>query len=220
MGLAICINNNILPTAHLSTPNIFFYICHVNRSQMEEEVKMILDETKDSMFKGLKHLEDELRKVRAGKASPDMLQGIMVEYYGIPTPVNQVASIKLLDSRTLVIVPFERKIIGDIERSIFQSNIGITPQNDGENIRLSVPPMTEERRRDLVKMAKNHGEQTKIVIRNARKDGNEMVKDLVKNGLSEDIGKDAEDTIQTLTNDHITKVDKMLAEKETEIMTI
>jgi ribosome recycling factor len=187
---------------------------------MEEEVKMILDETKDSMFKGLKHLEDELRKVRAGKASPDMLQGIMVEYYGIPTPVNQVASIKLLDARTLVIVPFERKIIGDIERSIFQSNIGITPQNDGENIRLSVPPMTEERRRDLVKMAKNHGEQTKIVIRNARKDGNEMVKDLVKNGLSEDIGKDAEDTIQTLTNDHITKVDKMLAEKETEIMTI
>ena len=187
---------------------------------MEEEVKMILDETRDSMFKGLKHLEEELRKVRAGKASPDMLNGIMVEYYGIPTPVNQVASIKLLDSRTLVIVPFERKIIGDIERSIFQSNIGITPQNDGENIRLSVPPMTEERRRDLVKMAKHHGEQTKIVIRNARKDGNEMMKDLVKNGLSEDIGKDAEETIQTLTNDHITKVDKMLSEKEQEIMTI
>ena len=187
---------------------------------MEEDVQLILEETKDSMFKGLKHLEDELRKVRAGKASPDMIQGITVEYYGIPTPINQVASVKLLDARTLVIVPFERKIIGDVERAIFQSNIGITPQNDGENIRLSVPPMTEERRRELVKQAKNHGEQTKIVIRNARKDGNEMMKGLVKDGLSEDIGKGGEDSIQHLTNDYITKVDKMLVEKEQEIMTI
>ncbi|HNK75719.1 MAG TPA: ribosome recycling factor, partial [Chitinophagales bacterium] len=156
---------------------------------MEEEVKMVVDETRDAMFKALKHLEEELRKVRAGKASADMLNGITVEYYGSPTPINQVASIKLLDARTLVIVPFEKKIINDIERSIFQSNIGITPQNDGENIRLSVPPMTEERRRELVKQSKTHGEQTKIVIRNARKDGNEMVKDLVKEGLSEDMGK-------------------------------
>jgi ribosome recycling factor len=187
---------------------------------MDEEVQMILDETKDSMHKGLKHLEEELRKVRAGKASPDMLNGITVEYYGIPTPINQVASIKLLDARTLLVQPFERKIIGDLERAIFQSNIGITPQNDGENIRLSVPPMTEERRRDLVKQSKNYGEQTKIVIRNARKDGNEMIKGLVKDGLSEDIGKDAEETIQTLTNEHIAKVDKMLQLKEEEIMTI
>ncbi|HOY40685.1 MAG: ribosome recycling factor [Sphingobacteriales bacterium] len=187
---------------------------------MEEEVQMILDETKDAMFKALKHLEEELRKVRAGKASPDMLQGITVEYYGSPTPINQVASIKLLDARTLLVAPFERKIIGDIERAIFQSNIGITPQNDGENIRLSVPPMTEERRRDLVKQSKGHGEQTKIVIRNARKDGNEMIKDLVKNGLSEDIGKDSEETIQQLTNEYNTKVDKMLVVKEEEIMTI
>src|SRR6478672_10074395 len=141
---------------------------------MDEEVQMILDDTKDSMLKALKHLEDELRKVRAGKASPDMVQGITVEYYGIPTPIQQVANIKLLDSRTLVIIPFEKKVISDIERAIFQSNIGITPQNDGENIRLSIPPMTEERRRDLVKQAKNHGEQTRIVVRNARKDGNEM----------------------------------------------
>jgi ribosome recycling factor len=187
---------------------------------MEEDVQLILDETKDSMLKGLKHLDDELRKVRAGKASPDMLQGITVEYYGSPTPINQVASVKLLDARTIVIVPFERKIIGDIERSIFQSNIGITPQNDGENIRLSIPPMTEERRRELVKQSKNYGEQTKIVIRNARKDGNEMIKDAVKDGLSEDIGKDAEESIQSLTNEYIAKVDKMLAEKEQEIMTI
>jgi ribosome recycling factor len=187
---------------------------------MEEEVQMILDETKDSMFKALKHLEDELRKVRAGKASPDMLTGINVEYYGMPTPLNQVSSIKLLDARTLIIVPFERKIIGDVERAIFQSNIGITPQNDGENIRLSIPPMTEERRRELVKQAKNHGEQTKIVIRNARKDGNEMMKSLVKDGLSEDIGKNGEESIQNLTNEYIAKVDKMISDKEQEIMTI
>ena len=186
---------------------------------MEEEVKMVVDETRDAMFKALKHLEEELRKVRAGKASADMLNGITVEYYGSPTPINQVASIKLLDARTLVIVPFEKKIINDIERSIFQSNIGITPQNDGENIRLSVPPMTEERRRELVKQSKTHGEQTKIVIRNARKDGNEMVKDLVKEGLSEDMGKNVEETIQNLTNEYNTKVDKMLQVKE-EIMTI
>ncbi|MCB0508988.1 MAG: ribosome recycling factor [Bacteroidetes bacterium] len=187
---------------------------------MEEEVQLILDDTKDAMFKALKHLEEELRKVRAGKASPDMLQGIMVEYYGMPTPIQQVANVKLLDARTILITPFEKKIINDIERAIFQSNIGITPQNDGENIRLSVPPMTEERRRDLVKQSKNHGEQTKIVIRNARKDGNEMIKDLVKDGLSEDIGKDAENSIQQLTNEYNTKVDKMLQVKEEEILTI
>ena len=185
-----------------------------------EEVQMVLDETKDAMFKALKHLEDELRKVRAGKASADMLSGITVEYYGTPTPIHQIASIKLLDARTLAVVPFERKLIGDIERAIFQSNIGITPQNDGENIRLSVPPTTEERRRDLVKQSKAFGEQTKIVIRNARKDGNEMIKDLVKDGLSEDVGKDSEDSIQQLTNEYNTKVDKMLVIKEEEIMTI
>lgn len=187
---------------------------------MEEEVQMVLDETKDAMFKALKHLEEELHKVRAGKASPDMVSCITVEYYGSPTPINQVASVKLLDARTLVIVPFERKMIADVERAIFQSNIGITPQNDGENIRLTVPPMTEERRRELVKQSKNHGEQTKIVVRNARKDGNEMIKDLVKNGLSEDIGKDSEEKIQSLTNEYNAKVDKMLVVKEEEIMTI
>ena len=146
---------------------------------MNEEVQLIIDDTKDSMQKALKHLDEELHKVRAGKASPDMVQSIMVEYYGIPTPLNQIASIKMLDARTLIIIPFEKKIIGDVERAIFQTNIGITPQNDGENIRLSVPLMTEERRRDLVKQAKQHGEQSKIVIRNFRKDANEMIKALV-----------------------------------------
>lgn len=187
---------------------------------MNEEIQLILEETKSSMFKALKFLEDDLRKIRAGKASPDMLNGILVEYYGMPTPINQVASIKLLDARTILVQPFEKKLIGDVERAIFQSNIGVTPQNDGENIRLQIPPMTEERRRDLVKQAKNEGEQSKIAIRNARKEANETIKDLQKEGLSEDEAKDAENSIQNLTNEHIAKVDKMLQLKEEEILTI
>lgn len=187
---------------------------------MNEEVQLILEETKSSMFKALKFLEEDLRKIRAGKASPDMLNGITVEYYGMPTPLNQVAGIKLLDARTLLVQPFEKKLIGDVERAIFQSNIGVTPQNDGENIRLQIPPMTEERRRDLVKQSKSEGEQCKIVIRNARKEANETIKDLQKDGLSEDLAKDAESNVQNLTNEHITKVDKMLQLKEEEILTI
>lgn len=187
---------------------------------MNEEVQLILEETKSSMFKALKFLEEDLRKIRAGKASPDMLNGITVEYYGMPTPLNQVASIKLLDARTLLVQPFEKKLIGDVERAIFQSNIGVTPQNDGENIRLQIPPMTEERRRDLVKQSKSEGEQCKIVIRNARKEANETIKDLQKDGLSEDLAKDAESNVQNLTNEHISKVDKMLQIKEEEILTI
>lgn len=187
---------------------------------MSEDVDLIIDDTQASMHKALKHLEEELRNIRAGKASPDMLHAIHVDYYGMPTPLNQVANVKMLDARTLIISPFERKIIGDIERAIFQSNIGITPQNDGENIRLTVPLMTEERRRDLVKQSKQEGEHSKVAIRNHRKDANEMIKSLVKDGLSEDEGKAAEETIQQLTNDHITKIDKMLQQKEEEIMTI
>jgi ribosome recycling factor len=187
---------------------------------MSEDVELFLEDTKDAMVKALKHLEEDLRNVRAGKASPDMLSGIKIEYYGVPTPLNQVASVKLLDSRTLAISPFERKIISDIERAIFQSNIGVTPQNDGEMIRLTLPPMTEDRRRDLVKQSKNFGEITKVAIRAARKDGNEAIRSLVKDGLSEDEGKSAEETIQQYTNEYSAKVEKMLQTKEEEIMTI
>lgn len=187
---------------------------------MNEDVQLVLDETKSSMLKALKFLEDDLRKIRAGKASPDMLGGITVEYYGMPTPLNQVASIKLLDARTLLVQPFEKKLIGDIERAIFQGNLGITPQNDGENIRLQIPPMTEERRRELVKQAKQEGEKSKVVVRNARKEANETIKDLQKEGLSEDESKDAEAKIQQITNDNIAKIDKMLQLKEEEILTI
>lgn len=187
---------------------------------MNEEVQFIIDETKESMMKALKHLEEELRRVRAGKASPDMLSAIKVEYYGMPTPLQQVASVKLQDARTLLIQPFERKMISDVERAIFQANIGVTPQNDGENIRLVIPPMTEERRKDLVKQSKAAGETCKVSIRTVRKDGNDAIKSLSKEGLSEDLAKGAEEDIQQITNDHITKVDKMLVMKEEEIMTI
>lgn len=187
---------------------------------MNEEVQFVIDATKESMLKALKHLEEELRRVRAGKASPDMLSAIKVEYYGMPTPLQQVASIKLQDARTLLISPFERKLIGDVERAIFQANLGVTPQNDGENIRITIPLMTEERRKDLVKQSKAAGEYCKVSVRSARKDGNDEIKSLIKDGLSEDMAKSSEEEIQQLTNDHITRVDKMLTMKEEEIMTI
>ncbi|MCO5249269.1 MAG: ribosome recycling factor [Chitinophagales bacterium] len=187
---------------------------------MDEEVQFIIDETKESMQKALKHLEEELRRVRAGKASPDMVSAVRVEYYGMPTPIQQVASVKMQDAKTLLITPFERGLINDIERALFQANLGITPQNDGENIRLVIPLMTEDRRRELVKQSKVICENTKLGIRSARKDGNDEIKSLTKDGLSEDVSKDAEITIQNLTNQYIDKVDKMLTLKEEEIMTI
>jgi ribosome recycling factor len=187
---------------------------------MNEEVEIYLDEARTSMAGALNHLENELTRIRAGKASPDMLSGLKVTYYGMETPINQACTIKSLDARTLVISPFEKGLIGEIEKAIFQANLGVTPQNDGEVIRLILPPTTEERRRDLVKNSKAYGEQAKVSIRNVRKDANEGIRDLVKEGLSEDEGKSAEEEIQTLTNNYIKKVDDLLAKKEVEIMTV
>lgn len=187
---------------------------------MNEEVEIYLDEARTSMAGALNHLENELTRIRAGKASPDMLSGIKVNYYGVETPINQACTIKSLDARTLVISPFEKGLIGEIEKAIFQANLGVTPQNDGEVIRLILPPTTEERRRDLVKNTKAYGEQAKVSIRNVRKDANEGIRDLVKEGLSEDEGKSAEEEIQNLTNNFIKKVDDLLAKKEVEIMTV
>ncbi len=187
---------------------------------MNEEVEIYLDEARTSMAGALNHLENELTRIRAGKASPDMLSGIKVNYYGVETPINQACTIKSLDARTLVISPFEKGLIGEIEKAIFQANLGVTPQNDGEVIRLILPPTTEERRRDLVKNSKAYGEQAKVSIRNVRKDANEGIRDLVKEGLSEDEGKSAEEEIQNLTNNFIKKVDDLLAKKEVEIMTV
>jgi ribosome recycling factor len=165
-------------------------------------------------------LEAELVKIRAGKANPQMLDGIMVDYYGSATPINQVGNISVLDARTLSIQPWEKNMLQPIERGIIAANIGINPQNDGNNIRLFLPPLTEERRRELVKRCLGEGENTKVSIRNIRRDAIEGIKKLQKSGLSEDAAKDAETDAQELTNKYIALVDKHLASKEKEIMSI
>lgn len=187
---------------------------------MSEDVQITLELAEDSMKKAIAHLEAELTKIRAGKANSQMLDGIMVDYYGTPTPINQVGNISVLDARTLSIQPWEKNMLQPIERAIIAANIGINPQNDGTNIRLFLPPLTEERRRDLVKKCHAEGENSKISIRNIRRDAIEGIKKLQKNGLSEDAAKDAEADIQELTNKFILLVDKHLVSKEKEIMSI
>lgn len=187
---------------------------------MSEDVQLTLDLAEDTMAKAINHLEAELVKIRAGKANPQMLDGIMVDYYGTPTPINQIGNISVLDARTLSIQPWEKNMLQPIERAIIASNIGINPQNDGVNIRLFLPPLTEERRRELVKRCHAEGENSKISVRNIRRDAIESIKKLQKNGLSEDAAKDAEASAQELTNKFILLVDKHLASKEKEIMSI
>jgi ribosome recycling factor len=187
---------------------------------MLDDVSLTLAQAEDSMKKAINHLEVELTKIRAGKANPQMLDGIMVDYYGSPTPINQVGNISVLDARTLTIQPWERNMLQPIERAIIASNIGINPQNDGVLIRLFLPPLTEERRRELVKRCQGEGENAKISVRNIRRDAIEGIKKLQKNGLSEDAAKDAEADTQELTNQFIAKVDKHLEAKEREIMSI
>lgn len=187
---------------------------------MSEELGLIIDDATDTMKKAILHLESELVKIRAGKANPNMLDGITVEYYGAPTPIAQVANVTVLDARTISIQPWEKNMLAQIERSIMAANIGITPQNDGVQIRLFMPPLTEERRRELVKKAGGEGEHAKIAIRNIRRDAIESVKKLQKDGLSEDAAKDAEKDIQELTDKHIALVEKHLDAKEKEMMTV
>lgn len=187
---------------------------------MSEELSMIIDDAEDVMKKAINHLESELTKIRAGKANPTMLDGINVEYYGAPTPIAQVANISVLDVRTISIQPWEKNMLAAIERAIMQANIGITPQNDGSQIRLFMPPLTEERRKELVKKAAGEGEQSKVAIRSIRRDAIEHVKKLQKDGLSEDAAKDGEKNIQELTDKFIALVEKHLAAKEKEIMTV
>ncbi len=187
---------------------------------MSEDVQLTLELADDSMQKAINHLEVELAKIRAGKANPQMLDGITVDYYGSPTPINQLANISVLDARTLSIQPWEKNMLQPIEKSIIASNIGINPQNDGVNIRLFLPPLTEERRKELVKKCHAEGENSKVSIRNIRRDAIEGIKKLQKSGLSEDAAKDAETSAQELTNKFILLVDKHLASKEKEIMAI
>jgi len=185
-----------------------------------EELEFHLEHAKETMDKTVSHTASELGKIRAGKASPSMLDGLMVDYYGTPTPVNQVAAVNTPDARSITIKPWEKAMIGEIEKAIINSDLGLNPQNDGELIRINVPPLTEERRKSLVKQAKAEAENGKISIRNIRKDTNDALKKLLKEGISEDMVKSAEEDVQKITNSHVAKIDEILATKEIDIMTI
>lgn len=184
---------------------------------MNDEIDFIFESTEENMQKTIKHLEKQLVNIRAGKASPAMLGGVMVEYYGNMTPLIQVANVNTPDARTITVQPFERKLIPNIEKGIMVANLGFNPMNNGESVIISVPPLTEERRRELVKMAKAEAEEAKIGIRNDRKIANNELK---KVEVSEDAIKIAEENIQELTNRFIKKVDSILEVKERDIMTI
>jgi len=187
---------------------------------MDELVELLLDDTRSNMEKSIKHLESELMKIRTGKANPHMLDGIIVNYYGVQTPLNQVSNIGTPDPRTLSIQPWDRSMIETIEKAIMQANIGLNPANNGEIIRINVPPLTEERRKDLVKQVRIECEDTRVGIRSVRRDANEELKILKKDGLPEDEEKKAQTEVQQLTDDYIEKIDKIFAAKEKDIMTV
>ena len=187
---------------------------------MNEDVKFALDNAKEQMEKAISHLENELTKIRAGKASPGMLEGLHVDYYGSRTLLSQVANINTQDARTLIVQPWEKSMLTPIEKVIQAANLGFNPQNDGIIIRIIVPPLTEERRKDLVKKAKQEAEDAKVGLRSARKEAMEEVKALQKKGLPEDEAKDAETKIQQLTDSYAVKCDKHLEQKEKEILTV
>lgn len=187
---------------------------------MTEEIQMYLDEADENMKKAVSHVLDEFKKIRAGKATPNMLDGLLVEYYGNKTPINQVSSINTPDARTVMIKPWEKKMLGEIEKAIMNSDLGLNPQNDGEVVRLNIPPLTEERRKQLVKQAKNEAENGKISVRNVRKDANDSIRKLTKEGVSEDLVKDGEDQVQELTDKYSNRIDSLLEDKEKEIMTV
>lgn len=185
-----------------------------------EEIEMFLEEAKELMGQSIAHCNQELLKIRAGKAMPNMLDGLMVEYYGAPTPINQVATVNTPDARTLSIKPFEKSTIAEIEKAIVNSDLGLNPQNDGEQIRLNIPPLTEERRLTLMKQVRAEAEKGKVSIRNVRKDINDSLKDLEKEGASEDAVKGGEADVQKLTDQHVAKIDELVVVKEKDIMTI
>jgi ribosome recycling factor len=187
---------------------------------MTEEIEFILESTEESMQGSIAHLEKEFLNIRAGKASPAMLGSVFVDYYGAATPLSQVSKISVPDARTITLQPFEKNMLQAIEKAIMIANIGFNPMNNGDVIIISVPPLTEERRRELAKQAKAEAEDAKIGVRNVRKDSNNEIKKLEKEGTSEDICKSAEDEVQNLTNSFIKKIDELLAEKEAEIMKV
>jgi len=187
---------------------------------MEDDVQILLESAEENMQKAIDHLDRELGKVRAGKANPKMLDGIMVDYYGSMTPLQQVASVNTPDPRTIAVQPWERGMIGPIEKAIMNANLGLNPDNNGELVRINIPPLTEERRQGLVKQVKKEGEEARVSIRNARRDVMNELKKLKKDGLPEDMEKDAEDQVQKLTDNFIKQVDEFLEKKEKDIMTV
>ena len=187
---------------------------------MEEEIEFIFDSTKELMAKAITHFEKNLTKIRAGKASPSMLDTVFVDYYGSQTPLGQVANVGTMDARTITVQPWEKPMLEPIERAIINSNLGLNPQNNGEMIMINVPQLTEERRRDLAKQAKAEAEDAKVGVRNARKDANDEIKKLEKDGMSEDRAKDLEAEVQKLTDSHGSLIDQVLARKEADIMKV
>jgi ribosome recycling factor len=187
---------------------------------MNEEVQMVYEMAKEHMEKTLEHLDNELNRIRAGKANVHILDGVVVDYYGTPTPLNQVSNISTPDAKTIMIQPWEKTMIDPIEKALMTSNVGITPGNNGEVIRLVIPQLTEERRRDLVKQVKTEGENARVSVRNARREANDEYKSMQKDGLSEDETKTAEDNIQKLTDEFTEKVEKVVEAKDNDIMTI
>ena len=205
------------PTHHSPLAN-FLILLHL--LAMTDELELIKEDASESMVKAIAHLEAELVKIRAGRANPQMLDGITVDYYGSATPLNQVSNVSVADARTLTIQPWEKNMLQPIERAIIAANIGVTPQNDGAIIRLFLPPLTEERRREFVKRAHHEGEHSRVSVRSIRRDAIEHIKKLQKEGLSEDVAKDAEKDIQALTDKYIAFIEKHLAAKEKEIMAV
>lgn len=187
---------------------------------MEDLLSDHLEESKMLMEEAIEHLERELVKIRTGKASPAMMNGILVNYYGVPTPINQTSSISTADSRTITIQPFDKSNLPNIEKAIFEANLGVTPQNDGQLIRINIPPLTEERRRQLAKSVRAEGEDAKISIRNARRDAMESIKKEVKDGYPEDAGKRMEEKVQGWTDGFIKKIEEVVEHKEHEVLTI
>ncbi|MBS1918974.1 MAG: ribosome recycling factor [Bacteroidetes bacterium] len=187
---------------------------------MPEDISAIAVTADENMKKAIGHLETELTKIRAGKANPQMIDGIMVDYYGSSMSISQVANVSVMDARTLSIQPWEKNMLQPIEKAILAANIGITPQNDGNLVRLFLPPLTEERRKDLVKRCHTEAEQSRIAIRNIRRDAIEQIKKMEKNGLSKDVAKDAENNVQQITDKYISTIEKHLTAKEKEIMSV
>lgn len=187
---------------------------------MTEELNLIFDTTKESMEAAIDHLERELLTIRAGRANPEMLHNVRVDYYGSNVPLSQVSNINTPDARTITVQPWEKNMIQAIEKAIMNANLGLNPTNNGDFVIINIPPLTEERRKDLVKQARAEAEHARVSLRNARRDANDEIKQLQKDGLSEDLAKDAEDQVQAMTNQYSEKVEKHLERKEKEIMTV